>query len=219
VYNTSVQYVEVGIKIEVEPTIYADGEVAIRLVLEVSSNSGQNSDAAKSGTIAYTISTRSVNTVLRLKDGQTEIIGGLIQDQDRMAATRIPGAGDIPILGRLFGVQTDTKNKKEIIMSITPRIVRSNKQVDSDLLEMWSGTENNMRFGGRQLGGGTAGDVQHNAAASATAVVPAAASAAAPTPVPAAVAPRAATQPTTQQLLTAPRALPQPVETEAKPAQ
>jgi general secretion pathway protein D len=173
VYNTSVQYVEVGIKIEVEPTIYADGEVAIRLVLEVSSNSGQNSDAAKSGTIAYTISTRSVNTVLRLKDGQTEIIGGLIQDQDRMAATRIPGAGDIPILGRLFGVQTDTKNKKEIIMSITPRIVRSNKQNDSDLLEMWSGTENNMRFGGRQLGGSTATEAPQAAAAAApTAIAP-----------------------------------------------
>ena len=151
VYNTNVQYVEVGIKIEVEPTIYADGEVAIRLALEVSSNSGQNAQAATTGTIAYTISTRSLNTVLRLKDGQTEIIGGLIQDQDRASANKIPGLGDAPILGRLFGVQTDTKNKKEIIMSITPRIIRNNRQVDSDLLEFWSGTENNMRFGNRQI--------------------------------------------------------------------
>jgi general secretion pathway protein D len=202
VYNTSVQYVEVGIKIEVEPTIYADGEVAIRLVLEVSSNSGQNSDAAKSGTIAYTISTRSLNTVLRLKDGQTEIIGGLIQDQDRMAATRIPGAGDIPILGRLFGVQTDTKNKKEIIMSITPRIVRSNKQNDSDLLEMWSGTENSMRFGGRQLGGATAADAPLAVAAPVTPTATTPVTSAAPLPV------------------RTPRALPQqPVDAEAKPAQ
>ena len=149
VYNTSVQYVEVGIKIEAEPTIYTDGEVAIRLTLEVSSASAPNADAAKSGTIAYSIGTRSITTVLRLKDGQTEIIGGLIQDADTSNATRVPGLGDIPILGRLFGVQTDGKNKKEIIMSITPRIVRNNRQVDSDLLEMWSGTENNMRFGNR----------------------------------------------------------------------
>ena len=70
VYNTSVQYVEVGIKIEAEPTVYADGEVAIRLTLEVSSAGAPNADAAKTGTIAYTIGTRSVNTVLRLKDGQ-----------------------------------------------------------------------------------------------------------------------------------------------------
>ncbi len=152
VYNTNVQYVEVGIKIEVEPTIYADGEVAIKLALEVSSNGGQNPEAAKTGTIAYTISTRSVNTVLRLKDGQTEIIGGLIQDQDRAAATRIPGLGDIPLLGRLFGLETDTKNKKEIILSITPRIVRSNRQADGDLLEMWSGTENNLRYGSKVVG-------------------------------------------------------------------
>jgi general secretion pathway protein D len=120
------------------------------MALEVSSAGAPNADAAKTGTIAYTIGTRSVNTVLRLKDGQTEVIGGLIQDEDTSTATRIPGFGDIPILGRLFGKQTDGKNKKEIIMSITPRIIRNNRQVDSDLLEMWSGTENNMRFGNRQ---------------------------------------------------------------------
>ena len=210
VYNTSVQYVEVGIKIEAEPTVYADGEVAIRLTLEVSSASAPNSDAAKTGTIAYTIGTRSVNTVLRLKDGQTEVIGGLIQDADTSDATRVPGLGDIPILGRLFGKQTDVKNKKEIIMSITPHIVRNNRQVDSDLLEMWSGTENNMRFGTRQLGNAklqptnagtpasSAGSV--STAPSASSSAPAAASAAtvsAPTPAAAAagkLAPRGAAQ-------------------------
>jgi general secretion pathway protein D len=189
VYNTSVQYVEVGIKIEAEPTIYADGEVAIRMALEVSSAGAPNADAAKTGTIAYTIGTRSVNTVLRLKDGQTEVIGGLIQDEDTSDATRIPGLGDIPILGRLFGKQTDVKNKKEIIMSITPHIVRNNRQVDSDLLEMWSGTETNMRFGNRQLT--SSGGATSNAT-----------SAAAARPAPAAAAPR----------------LPVPVATPAAPA-
>jgi general secretion pathway protein D len=147
-----VQYVEVGIKIEVEPTIFSDGEVAIRLALEVSSAGDPNAAAAATGTIAYPISTRSVNTVLRLKDGQTEIIGGLIQDQDRASASKIPGFGDIPILGRLFGMQKDTKNKKEVILSITPRIVRNNHQAEGELLEMWSGTENNFRYGTKTLG-------------------------------------------------------------------
>jgi general secretion pathway protein D len=192
VYNTSVQYVEVGIKIEAEPTVYADGEVAIRLTLEVSSASAPNSDAAKTGTIAYTIGTRSVNTVLRLKDGQTEVIGGLIQDEDTSGATRVPGLGDIPILGRLFGKQTDVKNKKEVIMSITPHIVRNNRQVDSDLLEMWSGTENNMRFGTRQLGNAklqptnagapASGAGSVSVAPSGAAAAPAAAAASAATP-------------------------------------
>lgn len=184
VYNTSVQYVEVGIKIEAEPTIYADGEVGIRLALEVSSAGAPNADAAKTGTIAYTIGTRSVNTVLRLKDGQTEVIGGLIQDEDTSNATRVPGLGDIPILGRLFGKQTDVKNKKEIIMSITPRIVRNNRQVDSDLLEIWSGTETNMRFGNRQSSPAPAAAVPPVAAA-APAIAPA------PAPAPAARAVRA----------------------------
>lgn len=204
VYNTNVQYVEVGIKIEVEPTIYADGEVAIRMVLEVSSNSGQTPDAAKTGTVAYTISTRSVTTVLRLKDGQTEIIGGLIQDQDRSSATRVPGLGDIPILGRLFGVQSDTKNKKEIIMSITPRIIRNNRQVDSDLLEMWSGTENNMRFGTRQLGNVK---LQATTATAAPVAAPVAAMAAAMPSAPA-NAPVAPVAPLTA--LAAPAAAPRP---------
>ena len=196
VYNTSVQYVEVGIKIEAEPTIYADGEVAIRMALEVSSAGAPNPDAAKTGTIAYTIGTRSVNTVLRLKDGQTEVIGGLIQDEDTSGATRVPGLGDIPILGRLFGKQTDVKNKKEIIMSITPRIIRNNRQVDSDLLEMWSGTETSMRFGNRQLSssGGTAASPAPAAAGrlapsaarlQAPVAAPAAATAPAPAPAPA----------------------------------
>ena len=173
VYNTNVQYVEVGIKIEAEPTIYADGEVAIRLTLEVSSAGAPNADAAKTGTIAYTIGTRSVTTVLRLKDGQTEVIGGLIQDADTSDATRVPALGDIPLLGRLFGKQTDVKNKKEIIMSITPRIIRNNRQVDSDLLEMWSGTETNMRFGNRQIS-------SSGAAAPAAAAAPTAPAAARP---------------------------------------
>lgn len=181
VYNTSVQYVEVGIKIEAEPTIYADGEVAIKLTLEVSSAGAPNADAAKSGTIAYSIGTRSLNTVLRLKDGQTEIIGGLIQDSDTSDSTHVPGLGDIPILGRLFGVQTDTKKKKEVIMSITPRIVRNNRQIDSELLELWSGTENNLRYGTRQVGNGKLQALAAPAGAAGTVSV-ASSSSAAPAP-------------------------------------
>jgi general secretion pathway protein D len=186
VYNTNVQYVEVGIKIEVEPTIYSDGEVAIRLALEVSSAGDPNAAAAATGTIAYPISTRSVNTVLRLKDGQTEIIGGLIQDQDRASASKIPGFGDIPILGRLFGMQKDTKNKKEVILSITPRIVRNNHQAEGELLEMWSGTENNFRYGNKTLG---SPKLQAPAAALANPAAAPAGGATAPAPAAGAAAP------------------------------
>jgi general secretion pathway protein D len=207
IQNTSVQYVEVGIKIETEPTIYADGEVAIRMSLEVSSAGAPNALAAAQGTIAYPIGTRSLATVLRLKDGQTEIIGGLIQDEDKHDIAGLPGLVELPLFGRLFGKQTDTKNKKEIIMSITPRIIRNNRQVDSDLLEMWSGTENNMRFGARQLG-----SPKLQASAGTGTQQPAAGSVAAPAPVSAApVAPATASA----NLATVPAA---PVALAAAPA-
>jgi general secretion pathway protein D len=232
VYNTSVQYVEVGIKIEAEPTIYADGEVAIRMSLEVSNAGKPNADAAKTGTIAYTIGTRSVNTVLRLKDGQTEILGGLIQDEDISGIAGVPGLVDVPILGRLFGKQSDTKNKKEIIMSITPHIIRNNRQVDSDLLEMWSGTENNMRFGARQLGNpklqataSSNGQPTVGVAAAPTATPPATAAlvaspAARPAPTPAQAAATASTSaPMTGATLPAPRvAVPTAAATATKSA-
>ena len=217
IQNTSVQYVEVGIKIETEPTIYADGEVAIRMSLEVSSAGAPNAAAAAQGTIAYPIGTRSLTTVLRLKDGQTEIIGGLIQDEDKQNIAGLPGLVELPLLGRLFGKQTDTKNKKEIIMSITPRIIRNNRQLDSDLLEMWSGTENNMRFGARQLGNpklqastSTPAPVAtspavlapHSANPSATVTVPTPVSAQAPASLSAPAVPAPATAPVTTQAAT-----------------
>jgi general secretion pathway protein D len=181
VYNTSVQYVEDGIKVEVEPTIYADGEVAIRLNLDVSIATRSVNDAA-SGTVAYSIGTKNISTVLRLKDGQTEIIGGLIQNEGNSDIKGLPGLVDLPVFGRLFGIQNDTKNKKEIIMSITPRIIRNNRQIDSDLLEMWSGTENNMRFGARQLGSPKLQATASGSGPSTVGVAPATAATATPAP-------------------------------------
>jgi general secretion pathway protein D len=98
--------------------------------------------------------------------------------------------GDLPLLGRLFGAQKDDKTKNEIILSITPRIVRSNRQADGDLLEMWSGTENNLRYGSKVVGSNT----KNQPAASAAPAAPAAApTAAAATPPGRVVPPRAAT--------------------------
>jgi general secretion pathway protein D len=62
--------------------------------------------------------------VLRLKDGENQILAGLVQDEDRRAASRVPGLGDLPILGRLFGSQQVERDKSEIVLSITPRLVR-----------------------------------------------------------------------------------------------
>src|SRR5471032_801436 len=88
VSSDSVNYVDVGLKLDVEPNIYLDDEVAIKINLEVSSVVKEIT--SKSGTLAYQIGTRSAATVLRLKDGETQVLAGLISDEDRTTANKVP---------------------------------------------------------------------------------------------------------------------------------
>lgn len=157
VVTGSVNYLDVGLKLEVEPNVHLDGDVAIKLNLEVSNITNVVQQAA-TGTRAYEIGTRTAQTVLRLKDGETQILGGLIQDDQRRDSTKIPALGDIPLLGRLFGSQRDDGRKTEIVLSVTPRVVRNPQIYDVDSLEYWSGTEAGLRNGTISLkGAGTSG--------------------------------------------------------------
>ena len=144
VVTGSVQYLDVGLKLEVEPDIHMDGEVAIKTFLEVSNIANQVTNAA-SGSVAYQIGTRNVTTVLRLKDGETQVLAGLINDEDRKTSASVPGLGDLPLIGRLFGTDGDDKRKTEIILSITPHIIRNIQRPDVDLAEFWSGTDDTLR--------------------------------------------------------------------------
>jgi general secretion pathway protein D len=135
----SVNYVDVGLKLDVEPNIYLDDEVAIKVNLEVSSLVKEV--VSKSGSLSYQIGTRGANTVLRLKDGETQILAGLISDEDRSTANKVPLLGEIPLLGRLFGSQKDDSQRSEILLSITPRVVRSLSRPDLTDAEFESGTE------------------------------------------------------------------------------
>ncbi|MCA3176736.1 MAG: secretin and TonB N-terminal domain-containing protein [Burkholderiales bacterium] len=137
--SESVNYIDVGLKLEVEPNIYLDDEVAIKINLEVSNLVREV--LSKSGTLSYQIGTRGANTVLRLRDGETQILAGLISDEDRTSANKVPGLGDLPLAGRLFGSQKDDRQRSEILLSITPRIVRSIQRPDMLDAEFESGTE------------------------------------------------------------------------------
>jgi general secretion pathway protein D len=145
----SVSYIDVGLKLDLEPTIYANDEVMIRLSLEVSSLASQIKTA--SGTTAYQISTRNAGTALRLKDGETQLLAGLLSREERSSGTRVPGIGDLPLLNRIFGSQLDDGSRTELVLSITPRIVRNLRQVDPSETELWVGTEAYTRL--RQVGG------------------------------------------------------------------
>jgi general secretion pathway protein D len=137
--SESVSYLDVGLKLEVEPEIYLENDVGIKVALEVS-NIVQEIQTS-SGTLAYRIGTRLANTTLRLKDGETQVLAGLISDDDRSSANRIPGLGSLPAVGRLFGNQADNVSKTEIVLLITPRVVRNLARPDSRVAEFLSGTE------------------------------------------------------------------------------
>ncbi|MDD5248620.1 MAG: secretin N-terminal domain-containing protein [Rhodocyclaceae bacterium] len=143
IVSDSVQYVDVGLKLDVEPDIHLQDEVAIKVGLEVSSIAKQIT--TPNGTLAYQIGTRNANTVLRLKDGETQILAGLISDQDAATGSGIPGLSDLPILGRLFGSRQNSRDKSEIVLSITPHVVRNIVLPDAPAAEFWSGTESALR--------------------------------------------------------------------------
>lgn len=149
--SESINYVDVGLKLDVEPTIYLDGEVAIKIALEVSSVVNQLQ--TKSGSVAYQIGTRTAQTVLRLRDGENQVLAGLINDEDRRTGNKVPGLGEAPILGRLFGSQADDSSKTEIVLSITPRILRNVQRPSASAMEFDSGTETSL--GSRATGGVT----------------------------------------------------------------
>jgi len=140
VVTGNVQYLDVGLKLEVEPDVHLDNEVAIKINMEVSTLGAQVSNPV-SGSVAYQISTRNASTLLQLKDGETQILAGLINKQDIASANKVPGLGQLPILGRLFSDHKDNNTKTEIVLSITPHIVGKSKTPDARQTEYWSGTE------------------------------------------------------------------------------
>lgn len=140
--SESVSYVDVGLKLEVEPTIFVDEDVAIKLNLEVSSIVKQVT--SNTGTISYQIGTRNAATVLKLRDGETQILGGLIQDNDTRSANKVPGLGDFPVLGRLFSSHQNDAQKTEIVLSITPRVLRTVRRPELVAAEFESGTESSL---------------------------------------------------------------------------
>ena len=135
----SVSYLDVGLKLEVEPVVFLDDEVGIKVGLEVSNIAREIRSAT--GALTYQVGTRNAYTTLRLKDGETQILAGLINDEDRKSASQIPGLGDLPMVGRLFGNHLDNAAKTEIVLLMTPRIVRNIARPEAHLTEFLSGTE------------------------------------------------------------------------------
>ena len=115
---TSFTYRTVGVNIELTPRLHHDDDISLRLKLEVSSLSGVGFNNLP------TFGTRYVETTIRLRDGETNMLAGLIRDDERTTLEGIPGLSDIPIVGRLFGHTRSETKQTDIVLMLTPRIVR-----------------------------------------------------------------------------------------------
>jgi general secretion pathway protein D len=136
--QTTYNYTDIGVLLDVSPVINLDRTVSVKLNLEVSSL-GANLGTPQNP--AFDIGTRDATTNMLLHDGETAILGGLIQDSERKTYVKVPFLGDIPIIGRVFATNSDESSQRtDILLTITPRIVRDWQFPRKDLQEVYSGS-------------------------------------------------------------------------------
>ncbi len=124
---TSFQYENIGVNIDLTPRTHHDDEVSLAVKVEVSSVSGTGFEGLP------TFGNRAINTVIRLKDGETNMLAGLIRDEERRVLSGVPGLSDLPIVGRLFAHNRRETQETDIILTLTPRIVRVLDLTETDL--------------------------------------------------------------------------------------
>lgn len=153
----SVSYLDVGLKLEIEPTISLDDDVSMKLNLEVSNIIDTITRA--SGTQTYHLGTRNTSTNLRVRDGETSVLAGLIRKEDQRSNTGIPILNELPLVSKLFGASQDSNSKTEIVLLITPHVIRNLEVPGIGLQEYTSGTENAIGAAPIQLGNTTRTDL------------------------------------------------------------
>ncbi|HEV8314864.1 MAG TPA: secretin and TonB N-terminal domain-containing protein [Burkholderiaceae bacterium] len=137
--SESVNYLDVGLKLDIEPTISVDDEVSMKLALEVSNI--LETITRTSGTQAYRLGTRNTSTTLRVHDGETNILAGLIQRDERRSNTGVPGLNEVPLVSKLFGAAQDSDTRTEIVLLVTPHIVRNIELPGLGVQEFLAGTD------------------------------------------------------------------------------
>jgi general secretion pathway protein D len=142
---TSFQYQDVGIKIEIEPRVHHNQEVTLKVKIEVSQ---LGTPIVTNGQSEPTIGTRQFDSTIRLQDGETNFLAGLIRDDDSRNDQGIPGLSDLPIIGRLFSDKSRTSDHTDVVLTLTPHIIRNAEITEEDLLPIWVGTDANVTFRG-----------------------------------------------------------------------
>ena len=115
---TSFNYADIGVNIDITPFTHHNGDVSLELSIEVTNISGSGFGGLP------TIGNRSISTTIRLRDGETNILAGLIRDDERQTLEGVPGLSDLPVIGRLFARNTRDTLETDIIVTLTPHIIR-----------------------------------------------------------------------------------------------
>jgi len=131
---TSFEYKNVGVNIDITPRVHHDGEVTLGLKLEISQVGPLFQNLP-------TFNSRTVSSSIRLKDGETNIIAGLINDSERHSLTGIPGLAALPVVGRLFARNHDEAAQTDIVMTLTPHVLRRTELTEEDLRSFSVGGE------------------------------------------------------------------------------
>jgi general secretion pathway protein D len=142
--NTQFQYQDVGVNIEMTPTVHFDRDITLKIKIEVTSQSGS---VTISGVTEPIISQRVVDQVIRLREGEASILGGIQNKQDTTNTNGIPGLASIPILKYIFGSKDHTINDDELVFLVVPHVVRSQslEQVNLRTVDTGSGTSIELR--------------------------------------------------------------------------
>jgi general secretion pathway protein D len=115
---TTYNYVPIGVNIDITPRMHHNDDVSLTLKVAVTSISGTGFGGAP------TIGNREINTQINLRDGETNMLAGLIRDDERRIIEGVPGLSDLPVLGRLFSHASMQRDQTDIILTLTPHIVR-----------------------------------------------------------------------------------------------
>jgi type II secretory pathway component GspD/PulD (secretin) len=143
---TSFTYQNVGITVQIEARVHHNKEVTLKVQVEISQLGTPIETSG--GQSQPTIGTRQIQTVIRLRDGETNILAGLIASEDVNSRSGVVGLSDIPGFKHIFGKSSQSHRETDIIMTLTPRIIRVPDITEEDLETLWVGTEENMRLRG-----------------------------------------------------------------------
>lgn len=146
--TTTFTYQDVGVKIEIEPRVHHNREISLKVTAEVSSVTGYIESSSALQAAQPIIGTRKVQTEIRLEDGESSLLAGLLREEDSNSFSGIPGIGSVPLLRRLFGNSNLNKKSTDVVLLLTPHIIRMPNITSDDLKSLWVGTEQRPKIQG-----------------------------------------------------------------------